>query len=180
MLGAVRARLTYANVVASLALFLALGGIGWAATTLPKNSVGSAQIKPNSVSDTDLKELAIPSVVSYGSNPVQVADGDGEKTVIKRSVKTRRLSNQLIYGQVAVKNDGEAPVVVKLRGDENGEPEPHVATQSVAPGDTETVPLSLLCKGMRPGVNTYIIQVSVGKGSVTVTDRSLIATAFPS
>jgi hypothetical protein len=40
-----RSKLTYANVIATLALFLALGGGAWAATTLPKNSVGSAQLR---------------------------------------------------------------------------------------------------------------------------------------
>jgi len=44
-----RPRLTYANVVASLALFMALGGVSYAATTLPKSSVGSAQIQPEAV-----------------------------------------------------------------------------------------------------------------------------------
>ena len=42
-------RLTYANVVASLALFIALGGGAYAATKLPKNSVGNAQLKNDAV-----------------------------------------------------------------------------------------------------------------------------------
>lgn len=42
-------RLTYANVVASLALFLALGGAAFAATLLPRNSVGTGQLKPEAV-----------------------------------------------------------------------------------------------------------------------------------
>ncbi len=41
MLREVRSRLTYANVVASMALFVALGGVGYAAVKLPKNSVGN-------------------------------------------------------------------------------------------------------------------------------------------
>ena len=36
-----RSQLTYANVVATLALFLALGGGAYAATQLPKNSVAA-------------------------------------------------------------------------------------------------------------------------------------------
>lgn len=50
------ARLTYSNVVASLALFIALGGGAYAAATLPKNSVGPAQIKKNAVSSTKVKD----------------------------------------------------------------------------------------------------------------------------
>jgi hypothetical protein len=44
-----RPRLTYANVVATIALFAALGGVSYAATTLPKNSVGTDQIQAEAV-----------------------------------------------------------------------------------------------------------------------------------
>jgi hypothetical protein len=44
-----RPRLTYANVVATIALFAALGGVSYAATTLPKGSVGTDQIQPEAV-----------------------------------------------------------------------------------------------------------------------------------
>jgi hypothetical protein len=40
----VRDRLTYANVVSTLCLFLLLGGEAYAATQLPKNSVGTKQL----------------------------------------------------------------------------------------------------------------------------------------
>jgi hypothetical protein len=46
---AIRKRLTYANVIATLALFLALGGAAVAATQLPRNSVGTGQLKPEAV-----------------------------------------------------------------------------------------------------------------------------------
>lgn len=42
-------KLTYANVVASIALFLALGGAAVAATALPKKSVGPKQLRPGAV-----------------------------------------------------------------------------------------------------------------------------------
>src|SRR5689334_23168094 len=45
----IRRHVTYANVVASLALFLALGGVGYAAMKLPKNSVGTKQLKNGAV-----------------------------------------------------------------------------------------------------------------------------------
>jgi hypothetical protein len=53
---AIRARLSYANVVATLALVLALGGVSWAATKLPKNSVGTKQIKNNAVTGAKVKK----------------------------------------------------------------------------------------------------------------------------
>ena len=45
----VRPRLTYANVIASLALFLALAGGSYAAMRIPRNSVGTKQLKSNAV-----------------------------------------------------------------------------------------------------------------------------------
>jgi hypothetical protein len=48
-MGLLRRHLTYANVAASLALFLALGGAAYAATQLPKNSVGTNQIRKEAV-----------------------------------------------------------------------------------------------------------------------------------
>jgi len=49
MLHRIVSHLSYANVVASLALFLALGGVGFAATKLPKNSVGPSALRKNAV-----------------------------------------------------------------------------------------------------------------------------------
>jgi hypothetical protein len=56
-----KAALTYANVMATLALFLALGGGAYAAVNLPKNSVGSRQIKKNAVSSSKIKKNAVTS-----------------------------------------------------------------------------------------------------------------------
>jgi hypothetical protein len=55
-----RPRFTYANVVATLALFLVLsGGAAYAATQLAKNSVGSRQLKRNSVTGAKIKNGTI-------------------------------------------------------------------------------------------------------------------------
>lgn len=49
-----RGRLSYANVVASLALFIALGGTSYAVIKLPRNSVGSREVKNGSLQRIDL------------------------------------------------------------------------------------------------------------------------------
>ncbi len=50
-------RLTYANVIATVALFLALGGAtAFAASTLGKNSVGTKQLKKNAVTGAKVKD----------------------------------------------------------------------------------------------------------------------------
>jgi hypothetical protein len=55
MLRRLTSRLSYANVIATLALFIALGGSSYAALKLPKNSVGSKQLKANAVSSSKVK-----------------------------------------------------------------------------------------------------------------------------
>jgi hypothetical protein len=53
--------LSYANVTASLALFVALSGISWAAVALPRNSVGTKQLKKNAVTGPKIKGNAVTS-----------------------------------------------------------------------------------------------------------------------
>ncbi|HVO53975.1 MAG TPA: hypothetical protein VMT37_06125 [Solirubrobacterales bacterium] len=54
-----QARLTYANAISTLCLFLVLGGGAYAATQLPKNSVGSKQLKKNAVTTAKIKKEAV-------------------------------------------------------------------------------------------------------------------------
>lgn len=50
---------TYAETTSTLALFVALGGVSWAAATLPKNSVTSATIKNGQVRSADLRKGSV-------------------------------------------------------------------------------------------------------------------------
>jgi hypothetical protein len=52
----IRKRLTYANVMSSIAVFLVLGGAAFAAVKLPKNSVGTKQLKNNAVISAKVKD----------------------------------------------------------------------------------------------------------------------------
>lgn len=55
-----RGKLTYANVVATLALCIAVGGASaFAATQLPKNSVGTKQLKKGAVNAAKIKDEAV-------------------------------------------------------------------------------------------------------------------------
>jgi hypothetical protein len=56
----IRSRLTYANVVSTLALFLVVaGGTAFAADRLAKNSVGTAQIKNKAITTAKIKNGAV-------------------------------------------------------------------------------------------------------------------------
>jgi hypothetical protein len=48
-----------ALIIASLALFVSLGGVGYAAISLPKNSVGTAQIRNNAVRGSKIPVEAV-------------------------------------------------------------------------------------------------------------------------
>jgi hypothetical protein len=61
MMRTLRSRLNYANVTATVALFVALGGTGYAAIALPRNSVGSPQIRSNAVGAAELKRGSVSS-----------------------------------------------------------------------------------------------------------------------
>ncbi len=57
MLRALRERISYANVMATLAMFVSLGGASYAAITLPAGSVGPRQLRAHAV---ELKDLNFP------------------------------------------------------------------------------------------------------------------------
>lgn len=54
-------RFSYANVTASIALFVALGGTGYAAIKLPAKSVGTLQLKNKAVTRAKIADRAIDS-----------------------------------------------------------------------------------------------------------------------
>lgn len=58
MISPIRKKLTYSNAIASLALFVALGGIAMAAG-LPKNSVGPKQLKQGAVTAAKIRKGAV-------------------------------------------------------------------------------------------------------------------------
>ncbi len=58
MLNRLRKRLKYANIVATVALFMGLGGVGYAATA-SKNSVRSSSIVDRQVMNADIALNAI-------------------------------------------------------------------------------------------------------------------------
>jgi hypothetical protein len=61
MLRAVLRRLTYANVIATLALFLALGGGAVWAANKANNKIGTGKLKPNAVTAGKIKANAVTS-----------------------------------------------------------------------------------------------------------------------
>lgn len=88
-------KLTYSNVIASIALFVALSGVAVAAS-LPKNSVGPNQIKRGAVNTAKLKRNAVTaakirpkSVVAGKLGPSAVLPGN----IVNGAINTNKLGN---------------------------------------------------------------------------------------
>lgn len=103
-----RPRLTYANVIASLALFIALGGAAVAAG-LPKNSVGPRQIKKGAVTSRAIRKQAVtagkiaPKAVVAGKlGPNAVLPGNlgagiiGTSKISAGAVTAEKIKNNVI------------------------------------------------------------------------------------
>lgn len=75
-------RLSYANVVATLALFVALGGSSYAAVKLGRNAVKSRNIAPNAITGAKVKNHSLTaadlatSVLKTGATGATGAKGD--------------------------------------------------------------------------------------------------------
>ncbi|HEX9968429.1 MAG TPA: hypothetical protein VGB06_10850 [Solirubrobacterales bacterium] len=54
-----RRHLTYANVISTIALFVALGGASYAALEIPKGSVGTPQLKRGAVTSGKVRDGSI-------------------------------------------------------------------------------------------------------------------------
>jgi hypothetical protein len=143
MLTAARQRLTYSNVIATMALFLALGGVAVAAG-LPKNSVGPKQLKRGAVTAAKIRKQAVTTaklangavtIGKLGPNsvgPNNIGNGAittpklGPNSVIASTIKnsvitTNKLNNEAVtapkLGKEAVataKLDNEAVTTAKL------------------------------------------------------------------
>ena len=125
-----RPQLSYANVIATIALFVALGGAAVAAG-LPKNSVGANQLKRNAVTTAKLKRGAVtagkiaPKAVvagKLGANAVlpgnlgngiittaKLSDGAVIASKIKNGVVT---TNKLNNGAVTTAKLGDGSVTL--------------------------------------------------------------------
>jgi hypothetical protein len=90
-----RQHVTYANVMSTVAAFMAIGGVGWAAATLPAKSVGTAQLKDNSVTSLKVKNREIKSLDvkddTFNGGDIQ----EGTLSRVPSARDTQRLGGQL-------------------------------------------------------------------------------------
>jgi hypothetical protein len=86
-------RLTYANVVSTIALFLALGGAtAYAVSSLPAKSIGAKQLRPGAVTADKIRKHAVtaPKIEANAVKSGKIAGG---------AVKEAKLANGAVSGQ---------------------------------------------------------------------------------
>ena len=100
MIGRIRRKLSYANVMATIAVFMALGG-GWA---LASGKIGSGDVKDHSLKLVDFKQM------EQTSREVGVSAQDNDPDIAEAAAKKVKLAEHgpfKIYGKCYKDADGD-------------------------------------------------------------------------
>lgn len=154
-----RRHLTYANVVASLALFLALGGAAFAATQLPRNSVGTGQLKPEAVTAGKIAKKTRNQL--RGARGPAGQQGPTGKTGAKGATGAR--------GATGAKGDTGARGPA---GADGTGPASEVFSTSLTPKTVAPTPTSVLTQNLSAGayvVTANVVVEATSPGTVTCT-----------
>jgi hypothetical protein len=80
MFSRLRERMTFANTMSLVAVFIALGGTSYAAVKIPRNSVSAAQIKTGGVGSSEVKNGALRNIdFRAGELPAGAKGDKGDK-----------------------------------------------------------------------------------------------------
>ncbi len=169
-----RPKLTYANVVATLALFVAVGGASaFAASQLGKNSVGPKQLKKNAVTTAKIKKEAVTAAkVRKGTlTGTQINSSTlGTVPTAQTAQTATTLAPPEAWHEVGApgepafqfgwKNEPSAQTVAFYK-DQGGV----VHLRGVATDGVELEPIFALPPGYRPGKNISIAAPGEGTGA---------------
>ena len=128
MLSRLRSKLTYANVVATVALFMVVTGIGFAVAALPKKSVGKKQLKNGAVSGKKIRKNAVTA-------PKIKAGAVGRSEIASGAVNTGKISNQSVTRSKIA--DSAIPLLGTLRTGQTLRGSFNVGATGTAVGETE-------------------------------------------
>lgn len=106
-LSRLKRHLTYANVMATTAAFLALGGGAYAVTTAPRNSVRSSSIKNRNVKNPDIATGAVTaSKLRSGSvTTSKIANGAVDDSKLQAVYQFGNGQNSSLSGELAFTGD---------------------------------------------------------------------------
>lgn len=165
----IRKRLTYANVMSSVAVFLLLGGAtAFAASHLGKNSVGAKQLKKNAVTGPKVKDGAITATKIADGSIISAKLADGSVItgkIVNAAVTTEKVADKAITtGKVADKaittgQLGDAAVTTEKLAPSS------VNSQKIADGQVRAADLGTITE-----VSKTSASIAAGaNGSVTAT-----------
>jgi hypothetical protein len=195
--------LKYANVVATLALFISLGGVSYAAITLPAGSVGAKQLRGNAVGlgtlsfplgTTGITNDKVVDLTKNGCNGGGFSGNTAPDCLPPRHggptpgreihVLFRSRGRLLISAIVGLKNEASssttANITLELIVDRHRVTESQITTTG---GQAVQVPIQTL-GNVSAGSHTVGLAVhaeygSSGPGDLLVTSASIIASALP-
>jgi hypothetical protein len=157
-----RPRLTYANVVATIALFIALGGASYAATSLPKGSVGTDQIQPEAVRTGKVADEAVTSAKLTQGVRERLVPVGGLPTVTPTSVKHAETADRADTAGTATTADtaktANSADTAKNAQELGGRPAGHYLTADsvLQPGQTEAG--DYIAAADKGGAGTVLVQ----------------------
>jgi hypothetical protein len=154
MLTAARQRLSYSNVIATMALFIALGGVAVAAG-LPRNSVGPKQLKRGAVTAAKIRKQAVTSAKLAPQSVINgklAANSVGPGNIGNGAVTTAKLAKGSVIAET-IKNS----VVTTNKLNNEAVTAPKLGKESVATAKLD---------------NEAVTSAKLGKGSVTTAKLS--------
>ncbi len=154
MLTAARQRLSYSNVIATMALFIALGGVAVAAG-LPKNSVGPKQIKRGAVTAAKIRKQAVTAAKLAPQSVINgklAANSVGPGNIGNGAVTTAKLAKGSVIAET-IKNS----VVTTNKLNSEAVTAPKLGKEAVTSAKLD---------------NEAVTSAKLGKGSVTTAKLS--------
>jgi hypothetical protein len=150
-----RRRPSAAMGVAVVALFLAIGGVGYAATSIPNNSISNAMLKNNSVSNTKLRNNSVGNI-KLRANSVSY------QKIAPGSVGTARIDQKEVQESInGTCNSGTAITAIAEKGTVTCAPTLPAESDSGVGASTSltssTVPATVATYGLAAG-SSYLVQ----------------------
>jgi hypothetical protein len=181
----IRKRLTYANVMSTIAVFLVVGGASaFAAGQLGKNSVGSKQLKKNAVTAAKIKKNAVTGAkIKKDSVTGAKVKESTLGTVPSAGIASALTPPEAVHlvgtpGQPVFENGSNNATLEGLGGahlnpvgfwkDHDGVVHLQGIAQVGKAASSSIVPIFTLPAGYRPAPGAIIIQAMAGEGSAAV------------
>jgi len=183
-------KLTYANVVATLAMFLALtGGVVWAASNLGRNAVKSQNIARNAVKSNDIASNAVKTR-NIAKNAVKsakiAANGVTNSDLAKEAVTRSKLKGGTLAGLQVADAQATGIGLTTEAGNAQGIPVPLTGVGIFTPIAGKSYELLAELRGnpsdangSEPGACFAGVRISVNGEPTTFVEVSASATSEP-